>query len=56
MKDKLEEGIDYIFNEDGLMEFTREYHLKRGVCCGNKCRNCPFDWVNVNHSDGQESQ
>ena len=27
---------------------TTEYgHLKRGKCCGNKCRHCPFDHVNV---------
>ena len=33
---------DYYFNEDGLMVFTREYHLKRGFCCKNNCLNCPY--------------
>lgn len=38
---------DYYFNEKGLMVFTREYHIKRGQCCGNKCLHCPFEYVNV---------
>jgi len=38
------EGIDYYINADGLMVFTKEYHLKRGYCCKNKCLNCPWDY------------
>ena len=37
----LEEG-DYYFTEEGWLVFTRQYHLKRGHCCGNKCRHCPY--------------
>jgi hypothetical protein len=22
--------------------FTKEFHLRRGSCCGNGCRHCPF--------------
>lgn len=33
---------DYYFNEDGLMVFTEAYHLKRGHCCKNKCKHCPW--------------
>ncbi|MBP7478209.1 MAG: hypothetical protein KA797_06785 [Chitinophagales bacterium] len=29
------------------MVFTREYHLKRGYCCGSKCLHCPYDYKNV---------
>ena len=36
------EGTDYYFNEDGLMVFTAEYHLKRGYCCQSGCRHCPW--------------
>ncbi|WP_316747277.1 DUF5522 domain-containing protein [Pedobacter gandavensis] len=36
------EGIDYYLNEDGLMVFTEAYHLKRGYCCKNKCKHCPW--------------
>ncbi|MFC3809103.1 DUF5522 domain-containing protein [Lacihabitans lacunae] len=38
---------DFYFNNQGFMVFTREYHLKRGYCCKNKCLNCPFDSENI---------
>ncbi|MBE5319767.1 hypothetical protein IM793_11400 [Pedobacter sp. MR2016-19] len=38
----LKEGEDFYFNEDGLMVFTETYHLKRGYCCKNKCKHCPW--------------
>jgi hypothetical protein len=28
--------------ENGKYVFTREFHLKRGYCCGNFCRHCAF--------------
>ena len=32
---------DYYF--DGpYMVFTAAYLLKRGTCCGNGCRHCPY--------------
>jgi len=34
---------DYYFNTDGLMVFTAAYHLRRGYCCGNDCRHCPYE-------------
>lgn len=33
--------------EDNLIVFTAEYLLARGYCCGNGCRNCPYDYKNV---------
>ncbi|NPA72526.1 MAG: cysteine-rich CWC family protein [Gammaproteobacteria bacterium] len=39
--DKLIEGIDYSI-EQGNYVFSQWYHLKRGHCCGNGCRNCPY--------------
>ena len=33
--------IDF-YIEDGKYVFTKEFHLRRGSCCGNKCRNCPY--------------
>ena len=47
MKQELIEGIDFYYNEDGLMVLTEKYHLERGYCCGNGCRHCPYDYVNV---------
>ena len=38
------ENIDYYINENGLFVFTKEYHLKRGYCCKNKCLHCPWDF------------
>jgi hypothetical protein len=38
----LEESVDF-YVEDGNFIFTKEFHLKRASCCGNGCRNCPFD-------------
>ncbi|MEB3300294.1 MAG: DUF5522 domain-containing protein [Candidatus Sericytochromatia bacterium] len=36
------EGVDYVL-ESGLMVFTAGYLLRRGYCCRNGCRNCPWD-------------
>lgn len=36
------EGVDYLINSEGNLVFTREYLLKRGYCCKNKCTNCPY--------------
>ncbi|OQP67148.1 hypothetical protein A3860_01955 [Niastella vici] len=47
MKKKLTEGVDFYYNEQGFMVLTAQYHLERGYCCGNGCRHCPFDYVNV---------
>jgi hypothetical protein len=33
---------DYYFNDQGLMVFTKQYHLKRGYCCGSGCKHCPY--------------
>jgi hypothetical protein len=43
----MQEGIDYYIMEDGRLVFTEAYHLKRGHCCGNGCRHCPYDYENV---------
>ncbi|MDA0777891.1 MAG: DUF5522 domain-containing protein [Bacteroidetes bacterium] len=47
MRKRADEIKDYYINDDGNLVFTRDYHLKRGTCCGNRCLNCPFDYVNV---------
>lgn len=39
---KTEMEPDFYFDTNGLMVFTKSYHLKRGYCCGNGCRHCPY--------------
>nr|WP_242692316.1 DUF5522 domain-containing protein [Aridibaculum aurantiacum] len=29
------------------MVLTEKYHLERGSCCGNGCRHCPYNFINV---------
>jgi len=36
-------GPDDYYLENGLMVLTERYHLKRGWCCGNACRHCPYN-------------
>jgi hypothetical protein len=38
---KLLMDVDY-YIENSLYIFTAWYHLKRGHCCGNSCRHCPY--------------
>ncbi len=33
---------DYYLNEQGYIVFTEAYHLKRGYCCENGCKHCPY--------------
>lgn len=33
---------DFYF-DNGLMVFNAVYHLRRGYCCGNGCRHCPYE-------------
>ncbi|GGX58590.1 DUF5522 domain-containing protein [Saccharospirillum salsuginis] len=35
------EHLDY-YLEDGNWVFTEWFHWKRGQCCGNACRHCPY--------------
>jgi hypothetical protein len=47
MQEETNNDMDFYFNEDGLMVMTERFLLKRGYCCGNGCRHCPYDYVNV---------
>ncbi len=41
------EGADFYYNENGFIVLTAKYHLDRGQCCGNGCKHCPYEYVNV---------
>lgn len=38
---------DEYYLENGLMVFTERYHQRRGYCCGNGCRHCPYQFESV---------
>lgn len=40
-KEKFVEGVDFYF-ENGFMVLTEHFLKKRGYCCGNGCRHCPY--------------
>jgi len=42
-KPLLIEGVDFYYNKMGVKTLTAEYYLKRGYCCGRRCRHCPFN-------------
>lgn len=38
---------DWIIDENGLYVATRSFLVRRGYCCANQCRNCPYiNWRN----------
>lgn len=36
------EEEDWEITANGLYVATRGYLIRRGFCCANKCRNCPY--------------
>ena len=38
--------IDY-YIENGFFVFSKWYHLKRGTCCENGCRHCPYGFKGI---------
>jgi len=37
----LKEGEDF-YLENGFRVMTKEFLTRRGYCCGNGCRHCPY--------------
>ena len=35
---------DYYKSKEGYIIFTEKYHLKRGYCCENRCKHCPWNF------------
>ena len=38
----LKKDEDYYIDKDGNFVFTASYLLRRGPCCENGCKNCPY--------------
>lgn len=39
---KIAPEADYYLTPEGYKCFTEAHHLKRGYCCKNGCRHCPY--------------
>lgn len=44
---RLVEGEDFYYNQQGYMVLTEKFHLAKGFCCGNGCKHCPYNYINV---------
>lgn len=34
---------DFYKDENGKLVMTESFHIKRGNCCGSKCKHCPYE-------------
>ena len=41
MSKNLTNNVDYYMEGERII-FTALFHIKRGQCCGNGCRHCPY--------------
>jgi biotin synthase-like enzyme len=41
MSKQFENNVDYYIEGERVI-FTALAHIKRGQCCGNGCRHCPY--------------
>ena len=37
-----EDTNDWMIDENGFYVATRSFLIRRGSCCANQCRNCPY--------------
>lgn len=35
---------DFYYSKEGYIVFTEKYLLKRGYCCKNGCKHCPYGY------------
>ncbi len=43
----IENQDDWIIDANGFYIATRSFLIRRGYCCANQCRNCPYiNWRN----------
>tara|TARA_B100001115_G_C15780894_1_gene384121 strand:- start:307 stop:480 length:174 start_codon:yes stop_codon:yes gene_type:complete len=42
---------DYYYSDEGYIVFTEKYHLKRGYCCDNNCKHCPYKKIKKKMND-----
>jgi hypothetical protein len=54
--ENLIEGEDYYYNAQGYIVLTTQFHLKKGYCCGNGCKHCPYEFEAVPEPKKSELQ
>ncbi len=43
----MEDPTDWIIDSNGFYIATSSFLIRRGYCCANQCRNCPYiNWRN----------
>jgi Family of unknown function (DUF5522) len=43
----MEDRDDWIIDSNGFYVASRSFLIRRGYCCANQCRNCPYiNWRN----------
>jgi len=42
--------------DGSYLVFTRQYHLRRGYCCGNGCRHCPYPPTDSTQPMGRQDE
>ncbi len=38
------DASEFYLSPEGYIIYTEKYHLKRGYCCKNGCKHCPFGY------------
>eukprot|EP00747_Dinoflagellata_sp_TGD_P168547 gnl/TRDRNA2_/TRDRNA2_195168_c0_seq1.p1 gnl/TRDRNA2_/TRDRNA2_195168_c0~~gnl/TRDRNA2_/TRDRNA2_195168_c0_seq1.p1 ORF type:complete len:317 (+),score=56.52 gnl/TRDRNA2_/TRDRNA2_195168_c0_seq1:41-991(+) len=46
----------YVDPATGYTVFTEDAHRRRGRCCGNGCRHCPYGHMNVKNPERRKNQ
>ena len=42
---------EYYYTKEGYIIFTEKFHLKRGYCCQNNCKHCPYTYKTEYHKN-----
>ncbi|WP_419803040.1 DUF5522 domain-containing protein [Mucilaginibacter sp.] len=50
------EKQDFYIDENGNTVFTAYFHVKRGYCCKNKCRHCPWNFGREKQNSSAENK
>jgi len=51
----LVEGEDF-YMDHGLMVLTARYLLRRGYCCEQGCRHCPYNELEKRNKDAEDNE